>query len=44
MADHKMTPMVTLHHFTDPLWLVDRGGWESEETPALFRALRSPRR
>ena len=36
MADHKMTPMVTLHHFTDPLWLVDRGGWENEETPALF--------
>ena len=36
MAEHKMTPMVTLHHFTDPLWLVDQGGWESEETPALF--------
>ena len=31
-----MTPMVTLHHFTDPLWLVDRGGWENDETPALF--------
>ncbi len=31
-----MTPMVTLHHFTDPLWLVDQGGWENEETPALF--------
>jgi beta-glucosidase len=36
MADHQMTPLVTLHHFSDPLWLVDRGGWESEETPALF--------
>lgn len=31
-----MTPMVTLHHFTDPLWLSERGGWENPETPALF--------
>jgi beta-glucosidase len=31
-----MTPFVTLHHFTDPLWLAERGGWENEETPALF--------
>jgi beta-glucosidase len=22
-----MTPMVTLHHFSSPLWFVDRGGW-----------------
>ncbi len=21
-------PLVTLHHFTDPLWLTDLGGWE----------------
>lgn len=33
---NNMTPLVTLHHFTDPLWLVERGGWENEETPALF--------
>jgi beta-glucosidase len=36
MADHQMTSLVTLHHFSDPLWLADRGGWENEETPALF--------
>jgi beta-glucosidase len=24
-----MTPMVTLHHFSDPLWLAEKGGWES---------------
>jgi len=30
------TPMVTLHHFTDPLWLTDLGGWENDDTPALF--------
>lgn len=33
-----MLPMVTLHHFTDPLWLSERGGWEHEETPGLFAA------
>ena len=22
--------MVTLHHFTDPLWLEEQGGWENE--------------
>jgi beta-glucosidase len=33
---NNMTPMVTLHHFTDPLWLTDLGGWENEETPAHF--------
>jgi beta-glucosidase len=31
-----LTPFITLHHFTDPLWLVERGGWENDETPALF--------
>ncbi len=24
-------PMVTLHHQTDPLWFVERGGWENSE-------------
>jgi beta-glucosidase len=31
-----LTPMITLHHFTEPLWLMERGGWENDETPALF--------
>jgi len=30
-------PMVTLHHFTNPIWLAERGGWLNEETPALFQ-------
>ncbi len=29
-------PMVTLHHFTNPLWLVDEGGWENPETVDRF--------
>jgi beta-glucosidase len=32
-----MEPMVTLHHFTNPLWLADRGGWESSEVVDRFR-------
>lgn len=38
MGNHKMTPMVTLHHFTDPIWLTQMGGWENPETPELFEA------
>lgn len=36
MRDRNMTAFVTLHHFSDPLWLAERGGWENPETPALF--------
>jgi beta-glucosidase len=36
LVERGMTPMVTLHHFTDPLWLVEMGGWENDQTPQLF--------
>jgi len=36
LLDRKMVPMVTLHHFSDPLWLCERGAWENEQTPELF--------
>jgi len=29
---HRLTPIVTLHHFTNPLWVADAGGWEVRET------------
>ena len=29
-------PMVTLHHFTNPLWLATEGGWEEAETVDRF--------
>jgi beta-glucosidase len=38
LVKNKMTPLVTLHHFTDPLWLVEMGGWENPETPKFFEA------
>lgn len=36
LRTRNMTALVTLHHFTDPLWLAEMGGWENPETPALF--------
>ncbi len=30
LNERGLTPMVTLHHFTDPLWLAELGGWEDE--------------
>jgi beta-glucosidase len=31
-----LVPMVTLHHFTNPIWCVEQGGWENEQTIASF--------
>lgn len=31
-----MTPLVTLHHFTNPLWLRARGAWETDAVVPLF--------
>jgi len=31
-----LKPMVTLHHFTDPLWFADRGGFENVENIRFF--------
>lgn len=38
ICERGMTPMITLHHFTDPLWLQERGGWENEAIVSLFGA------
>ena len=32
----KLTPIVTLHHFTNPIWFVAEGGWVSPKSPELF--------
>ena len=29
-------PVVTLHHFSSPKWIVDAGGWEDERTADAF--------
>jgi beta-glucosidase len=36
MVERKLKPMVTLHHFTDPLWLTEIGGWETDAVAPLF--------
>lgn len=36
LKERGMTAMVTLHHFTNPLWLMASGGWENPATPTLF--------
>ncbi len=35
---HGLTPIVTLHHFTNPLWIADAGGWEARGTVDRFAA------
>lgn len=34
--EYGLTPMVTLHHFSSPRWLMRLGGWGSPEVPGLF--------
>ncbi len=36
LHERGMTPLVTLHHFTDPLWVNERGGWETADIVPLF--------
>lgn len=33
-----IVPMVTLHHFSEPLWVAEMGGWENPEIIDLFAA------
>jgi beta-glucosidase len=36
LKELNMTPLVTLHHFTNPLWLEHDGGWENEKVVEYF--------
>ena len=38
LQERKMIPMVTLHHFSEPLWVAEMGGWENEVIIELFSA------
>jgi beta-glucosidase len=33
-----VTPIVTMHHFTSPKWLITQGGWENPDTIGKFAA------
>jgi beta-glucosidase len=36
LRQRSLEPMVTLHHFSNPLWLVQQGEWENPQTAAHF--------
>ena len=36
LRDRGMEPLVTLHHFTNPTWIADAGGWEAPQTAEYF--------
>src|SRR3990170_1509523 len=38
LQERDMTPLVTLHHFTDPIWVTELGGWENPRIFELFEA------
>ncbi len=38
LYERDIMPLVTLHHFTDPMWVEEKGGWENPEITAWFRA------
>ena len=37
-VERGLLPMVTLHHFSDPLWLSEQGGWANPKSPQYFEA------
>ncbi len=38
LNERNIFPLVTLHHFTDPIWLTEMGGWENPQVAELFSA------
>ena len=36
LRERGVEPMVTLHHFSNPIWVAERGGWESPDILPLF--------
>ena len=38
LYERNMTPLVTLHHFSNPLWVAEQGDWENEAIVERFVA------
>jgi beta-glucosidase len=36
LLERKIEPIVTLHHFTNPKWIFDKGGWLNKDTVNYF--------
>jgi len=41
LIERGLTPMVTLHHFTEPLWISEMGGWQNEAILERFKTYTS---
>ena len=39
MIEKGIKPLLTIHHFTNPLWFEDMGAFESKEAPEIFLSL-----
>jgi beta-glucosidase len=39
LKDQGISVMLTIHHFTNPLWFSKRGGWEDSKAPFYFERL-----
>ena len=39
MISKGIKPLLTIHHFTNPLWFEDMGAFESKEAPEIFLSL-----
>ena len=37
LVERGMTPLVTLHHFSDPMWITEMGGWGNEDIVPVFQ-------
>lgn len=38
LIERHMTPIATLHHFSDPIWLAEMGSWEIDDIVKYFEA------
>ncbi|MCX5706849.1 MAG: family 1 glycosylhydrolase [Candidatus Omnitrophica bacterium] len=36
LRERNIIPIVTLHHFTNPIWFARLGGWENKKAPQYF--------
>ncbi len=39
MVSKGIKPLLTIHHFTNPLWFEDMGAFENDESPSIFLSL-----
>jgi len=38
LIERNMIPMITLHHFSDPIWLAEMGSWQNEKVVQYFES------